>query len=337
MGGAALALAMLTSPAALPAQPAGGAATPAVAACDRACLTRAMTGFLDALVSRDPAKANLAPNVRYTEDGVELPVGEGLWGTATGLGRYRHDFADPVTGNAAVFTIVDERGHKSILSARVKVVGGSITEAEVIVSRAGVMGGGMGDAGIHALETAGAPEALWTQTVPPAERLSREELRRVANQYFVGLEKNDGKGDYPFSDDCERLEGGLPTTNRTEPLGPAGGGYGQDLMRMGCKAQFEQGYYRWLDRIRNRRFVLIDPERGVVFSFVFFDHSGTIPEVTLRSGRTVKVAITQPFSWELAEAFKITNGKIRRIEAAMKQAPYGMGPNWPEDGEGGGR
>ena len=127
IGASAIALTALAAPSALPAQ----------TRCDRACLTSAMTGFLDALVSRDPAKARLASAARYTEDGVELPVGEGLWATATGLGRYRHDFADTQTGNAAVFTIIDEGGHKSILSARVKVAGGRITEAETIVSRAG--------------------------------------------------------------------------------------------------------------------------------------------------------------------------------------------------------
>lgn len=311
-----------------------GAAAPAqeAAPCDRACLTAAMDGFLAALVSRDRSKARLAATLRYTEDGVALPVGEGLWGTATGLGGYRHDFADPASGNAAVFTIVDEGGKKSILSARIRVVGGRIAEAETIVSRAGLFGGGMGSAGVDALEKMGRPDPLWTEPVPPAERLSRAELQRVANLYFAGLEKNDGKGVYPFSDDCVRLEGGIPTTSRTAPLpGIPEGGYGQELMRLGCKAQFEQGYYKFLDRIRDRRFALIDPERGVVFTFVFFDHSGTVPQVTLTNGRTVKTNITQPIAWELAEAFKITKGQIRRIEAAMKQAPYGMSSNWPAD------
>ena len=321
-----LVMTAISSPA--PAQQSAGSA-PRSGSCDRICLTEAMTGFLDALVARDPAKAKLARGVRYTEDGIVLPVGEGLWGTATGLGRYRHDFADPSTGQAAVFTIVDERGKRSILSVRIKVVKGQISEAEVLVSRAGIGGGGMGESGVNLLEKAGAPEALWTEVVPPAERLSRAELQRVANQYFVGLEKNDGKGDYPFSDDCLRLEGGMPTTSRTEDLGLAGSGYGQELMRLGCKAQFEQGYYRWLDRIRDRRFALIDPERGVVFTFVFFDHSGTVPEVTLRNGRTVPISTSQPFTWQLAEAFKITKSEIRRIEAAMKQAPYGLDSNWP--------
>ena len=36
--------------------------------------------------------------------------------------------------------------------------------------------------------------------------------------YFAGLEKNDGKGEYPFTDDCVRIEGGMQTTG--VPLRP---------------------------------------------------------------------------------------------------------------------
>lgn len=306
---------------------------PERAGADRAVLTAAMDGFLDAIVSRDPGRARLASNLRYTEDSIELAIGEGLWATATGLGGYRHDFADPQSGNAALFTIVQEGPHKSILSARIKVSDGQVTEIETIVSRSGVMGGGLGAAGVKALEEMGTPDSIWLEAVPPGERMSRVDLQRVANMYFAGLEKNDGLGNYPFSEDCIRLEGGLPTTGRTEDLPIPGQGsepsYGQELMRLGCKEQFEQGFYKFLDRIRDRRFPLIDEERGAVFTFVFFDHSGTIPEVTLRNGRTVKTNISQPFTWEIAEAFKIVNGRIERIEAAMKQAPYGMSSNWP--------
>jgi hypothetical protein len=37
---------------------------------------------------------------------------------------------------------------------------------------------------------------------------------------------------------------------------------------------------------------------------------------------------TTPWTWELAEMFKIENGKIRRIEAILDRAPYGMGSGW---------
>lgn len=37
---------------------------------------------------------------------------------------------------------------------------------------------------------------------------------------------------------------------------------------------------------------------------------------------------TRPFTWEIAELFKIERGKIRQIEAVLDQAPYGMGSGW---------
>src|SRR5690348_16221506 len=43
---------------------------------------------------------------------------------------------------------------------------------------------------------------------------------------------------------------------------------------------------------------------------------------------------TTPWTWELAEMFKIENGKIHRIEAVLDRSPYGMPSGWssPEDG-----
>jgi hypothetical protein len=46
--------------------------------CDRDCLRSITTRYLDAMVRHDPARAPLAENVRFTEDSVELPIGEGL-------------------------------------------------------------------------------------------------------------------------------------------------------------------------------------------------------------------------------------------------------------------
>ena len=57
--------------------------------CDRACLARVMTEYLDSLVAHDAKAAPLAASVRFTEDAKELPVGEGLWKTATKLRPFR--------------------------------------------------------------------------------------------------------------------------------------------------------------------------------------------------------------------------------------------------------
>jgi hypothetical protein len=122
------------------------------------------------------------------------------------------------------------------------------------------------------------------------------------------LEKNPGR----------RVAAGGPTS-----------AIGYRLMSLPCKEQFQLGYMRMVDRIRDRRFPVVDVERGVVFTLVFFDHSGTVHEVTTTDGKTYPVNQRQPFTWEIAEAFKIDKGQIRAIEAVLTQAPYGMKPNWP--------
>ena len=55
---------------------------------------------------------------------------------------------------------------------------------------------------------------------------------------------------------------------------------------MGCRQQFESGVFFYITRIRDRRFVLVDPERGLVFAFAFFDNgSGDARNGTLADGR----------------------------------------------------
>src|SRR5215467_12677464 len=78
--------------------------------CDRTCLKNMMTTYLNALVARDPSKAPLAANVRFTEDSKELKVGEGFWKTATKLGDYRQDFIDVKEQVVLSLVVVDENG-----------------------------------------------------------------------------------------------------------------------------------------------------------------------------------------------------------------------------------
>ena len=53
--------------------------------CDRACLEGFVNQYLDALVSRNPYSLPLGPKVKFTENEQVIPLGEGIWGTASGL------------------------------------------------------------------------------------------------------------------------------------------------------------------------------------------------------------------------------------------------------------
>jgi hypothetical protein len=71
--------------------------------------------------------------------------------------------------------------------------------------------------------------------------------------------------------------------------------------------------------------VAVDAERGWCSALSFFDHSaGKTRTFQTPNGRTATAGPTSPWTWELAEMFKIEKGKIRRVEAILERAPYGM-------------
>jgi hypothetical protein len=238
------------------------------------------------------------------------------------------------------------------VAIRLKIANRQIAEIETFVVRTGIQNTN----GANELEKLGKPRAPLIEAVPTDERASREDLIKVANMYFSGLEKNDGKGNYPFADDCDRLEDGLQTTNNPNfgaapgftagagpqgkqaapaPAPPPASSSQINPAAMGCKAAFEAGYYHFVNRIRDRRYVAVDVERGLVFSFVYFDHpAGKYRTFKLSDGREISAGPNRPWTWEVVEMFKIRGGKIHQVEALLEQVPYGMLSGWSgwEDG-----
>ena len=80
--------------------------------------------------------------------------------------------------------------------------------------------------------------------------------------------------------------------------------------------------------MRERRYPLIDEERGVVVATGFFDHANTFDSYQTTDGKPMKTALKWPNSISLMEAFKIRNGKIYRIEAIFTYVPYFMHSPW---------
>jgi hypothetical protein len=288
--------------------------------------------YLQALVAHAPDRLPLSGHVRYTENGQMLELHDGLWGTASRLGTYRNVFTDSAAGQVIVFATLHENEALDLIGTRLRIESGKITEIETIVSRpSGPMGGG----GAQALEKLGKPDSLWGAEIPAAERMSQANLLKIANRYFTGMENNDGHGVYPFAADCYRLENGIRTTGNPElKLGTSANAAGVNYASLGCKEQFQLGFLHVVSRIRDRRFLLVDPDRGLVVAFAFFDHDAQLRSYTLTNGKTVPNGLQTPITWELVEAFRIEHGLIRRVEAVLTQSPYGMPPNWPESGLG---
>ena len=76
--------------------------------CDRACLEGLVDQYLAAVVAHDPSKLPLSKDVKYSENYQMLQVGDGFWKTASGIGNYKHVFADPEYGQVAMMGTMRE-------------------------------------------------------------------------------------------------------------------------------------------------------------------------------------------------------------------------------------
>jgi hypothetical protein len=283
--------------------------------CDRACLYGVLDQYLAALRARDAMKAPWAARLLNTENNVELTPGDGLWGTLTSLdATYEMRFADAAAGQVAVYGVVDESGTRSPYALRLKVVDRAITEVETIIARPQ-------DAGVPFVNADLKPIPVWNEMVPAAQRVSRQQMIDLANGYFDTLQLNDGRLYTSLTADCNRRENGTQTTNNTGPGA-------NPIWKYGCEQQFRLGAYRYDDRLRGRRFELVDEERGIVLAGGFIDHSGRIKEFPLTDGTTRKSNYLRPHTFSLFEAFKIVGGKIRQVEAVFYTLPYNSPSPW---------
>lgn len=288
--------------------------------CGRACLETFVDRYVAAMVAHDPGRLPWAARARFTENGQELRIGDALWGTVSAPGHYKLYVADPEAGQIGFYGTIFENGTPVLLALRLKIENQVISEAETIVARP-TRGGPFANAG-ETLEKKAQPRPQFLRTVPLRERMSREALIKASDAYFTGLAANDGKNTAPFAPTCLRWENGTQT-NSNPNLTPTRPG-GVNIVAMGCEAQQKSGFFAFVTEIRNRRFPVVDVERGLVFSFAFFEHAGRIKEIHLTTGETVPAGVTAPTTWEISEIFQVDRGKLDQIEAVLNGVPYGM-------------
>jgi hypothetical protein len=281
----------------------------------RAQLYALADDYLNALVARDPSQLPWADHVLFTENNVQLRVGDGTWNTATAR-RPGYDLkcADPQTGQVSWFGVIEERGHPAIMSLRLAAVGGRIAEVEAIVCRAHELGP------FPHIDDNAVPRPLMLADVPVDQRVPRERMISIADGYFNTIQLNDGTLFTHFTDDCDRIENGLQTTNTDIE--------GYPIAKMGTADQFRLGQYIYDDRLRDRRFPLVDEEKGIVLAAGFIDHAGKVMDVTWTDGSRHTSLFHFPHSFVLLELFKIVGGKIAGVEAVFITVPYNMVSPW---------
>jgi len=291
--------------------------------CDRGCLAAVMNTYLNAVVAHDPARLPVMRLVKYTENGVRINLGDGLWQTASALPTYRLDVIDEEVQQVGLLGRISENGNNNWFAVRLKVgPDRKVSEIETLINR-GIAGPGAGPPGA-ANRGNTEPHPLMAQVIPEAKRQSRGQLARIANAYFTGLDTDHSGGGVPFSAECQRRENGTVTANNPEALKGS-------MQWMDCKSQFDTGFSVIVTNIRERRFEIVDRTKGLAFGWGYFDHDGTHAKFSRTlDHQLVDVAPTfrQPVTFYIAEVFKVMDGKIRQIEAVLTTVPFRMESGW---------
>ncbi len=288
--------------------------------CNRECLAGFMTKYLDALIAHDATKLPTTKNVKYTENGVRINLNDGLWNTASAMPTYRVDVIDENLEQVGLIGRINENGNNNWYAVRLKVeMGEKVSEIEALIVRTVSMASPP-EGGVKEPTD---PHPLMMQVIPEDKRLAPCKLKEIGNSYFTGLDTENDGANVPFSPECQRREnGGVMANNPDSPEG--------SMQRMGCKAQFDTHFSTIVTDIRERRFIA-DPVTGLSFGWGYFDHDGTVEKmaVTLDGQMTdVTGMFRQPFSFYIAEIFKVVDGKIRQIEAVLTTVPYNMESGW---------
>jgi hypothetical protein len=290
------------------------------AGCDRACLSDLMNRYLAALDAHDPQRLPLARGARFTENTVPLKLGDGFWQTidrGSQSTTSRLVIADPATSQVAFYGAATENGHGVLFGVRLKHRAQKITEIEQFVAR-------RGPAQIGEFDRPLPYESAWTETLPPAERLPRAELERIANLYFEGIEKSSGDI-VPLIPETSRVENGF----RTAPRPVAADGSAP----LSIREAFNSGMYGYIREIRPRRYLLADEERGIVYTMVMFQHPGNVTDLKKfweKQYKDPNSIIVYPNSMAMTESFRIRGGKITHIVAQMVTVPYRQPSGWPD-------
>jgi hypothetical protein len=292
-------------------------ALPQPPVCNRACLEGFIDQYLKALVAHDPASLPQVRDLKFTENGSNLKLGDGLWGTVEALGDYRLTFVDPETAEAGAFVTVKESGRQAILALRLHIQSGArVSQVETLVSRV-VPGQGFGG-GKPPVMT---PKPVFYQDVAPADRADRARMQAITDSYFEGLEHATDKLT-PFDPNCQRIENGAITSGDPAAQGA--------MQKMTCGQQFATGFSPFITAVRERRYPIMDTQKGLGVALVFFDHAGKIKDVKMTDGSTLHVPppFDAPYTFEIFEVFKIDKGRIVRVEAVLDTVPYGMASGW---------
>ena len=261
--------------------------------CDRACLKSMITKYVDAVVAHDPSRLPLAANARFTEDSLELKLGEGLWKTVTRKGDFRQDYIDLKKQIAASHVMLFEENAQVLYSVVLRVADRKITGIETLVDRITPTSRFKPDSLDNPLPGMSAP-------VLAGKRMPRAEMIRAALRYPEGLRiGNFTDAKTPFAKEAYRVENGAFIAGVGGPRANAPGMFTQKIM---------------LHPDVKPSVAAVDEEEGIVLLWMNFGDTNSYGP-----GNALVTF----------EAFKVWGGEIHAINAFFRILPKETQRGWP--------
>lgn len=245
------------------------------AACDRACLTKYVDDYALSLVKHDPSGLPLAMDVKVTENGKPIQVGEGVWKSAVkfySAPSSTQYVQDVQTGQVALMGVIDV-GVPAMYAVRLQIKDGKITEIENLVKRENDAGGPFQPEGYLWRE------APFIREIPSKLRSSRAKLAATADSYWMkAVTTHKGQAYMP---DCIHVENGM-NTDWERPL-TSWEAYDvknnmpsvYDGRIWTCERELNLTTQNWKTVVPIRR--LIDEERGLVLDWNLVRREGRGP------------------------------------------------------------
>ncbi len=300
--------------------------------CDRQCLVNLMQQYVAAMVKHDPKAVPFAANVKFMENAAVMPIGKGLWETASGgPTAFQIYAADPVAQSVACLLVMKEKDKDILLGAHLKVVDGKISEAEQLVARDNVNG---------SLPTLQKPRPGLVEDVAPADRMDRGELIKIGLSYYDALTGEDGTF-APFASECERHEngavsaGGKPPERKAQPAAKPNSELEKMMKAMAaiprtCEGQISSGVFAYITEINPRRLIVADAQKGLGVGISMFQHDGHLKTMPIKGvpGMDSMPGFTMQFNFPSIHFFKVKAGKIYDIETIGVSVPYGTKFGW---------
>ena len=293
---------------------------------------------LNAMKDCCPCSLPLADGFRYTENGIPVVPGEGLWKTVVDLRDYGLFLADPRGEEAGWFGALDEYGRFTMLALRMKLEGGLISELETIIARPERRPAGEGfSRDISTMFMApllidlnpdafNRPDPALMRHVAAAPG---NELTETVNRYFNAFTRKDGTL-APFARDCIRRENGVRTCSNSDGLQVDNARPEFRLFTRDCADELNIGFLASLTKLRTHRPLLVDETQGLVLDLALIDNPATTKAVEV--GGVGKVAapglFLAPWTDLHAQLFKIESGAISYIEGLVRRIPYGQMSGW---------